>query len=86
LRDSLEPIRRRRIRIIKKRINSLPTKHAIGNTRANAMLRQKKSLRIDYLRLKSVCRNKLINKNKPLVVFNIKKLTGSQESGKKKKK
>jgi hypothetical protein len=26
------------------------------------------------------------NRNKPLVVFNTKKLTGSQESGKKKKK
>jgi hypothetical protein len=37
LRDSLESIRRRRIRTIRKRINSLLARHAIGNIRVNVM-------------------------------------------------
>jgi hypothetical protein len=35
----LELIRKRRIRIIRKRINFLPAKHAIGNTKANVILK-----------------------------------------------
>jgi hypothetical protein len=61
LRDSLEPIRKKRIKIIKKGINYLPTKHAIGNIKANATSRQKRFLKIGFLRLKSACRNKLIS-------------------------
>jgi hypothetical protein len=61
LRDSLEPIRKRRIKTIKKRINSLFVRHAIGNIRANAMSRQERYLKISYLRLKSACRNKLMS-------------------------
>jgi hypothetical protein len=57
----LEPIRKRIIRIIRKRINFLPAKHTIGNIRANAMLKQEKSLRISLLRPRSAYRNKLIN-------------------------
>jgi hypothetical protein len=57
----LEPIKRRRIRIIKKRTNFLSAKHAIGNTRANVMLKQKRYLRVNYLRLKSAYRNKLMS-------------------------
>jgi hypothetical protein len=34
----------------KKRINSLPAKHAIGNIKANTISKQKRSLRINYLR------------------------------------
>jgi hypothetical protein len=37
LRDSLELIRKKRIRIIRKRINFLSVRHAIGNIKANAM-------------------------------------------------
>ena len=39
LRDSLEPIRRKRIKIIKKGINSLPARHAIENIKINVMSR-----------------------------------------------
>jgi hypothetical protein len=60
LRDSLEPIRKRRIKTIKK-INSLFVRHAIGNIRVNAMSRQERYLKINYLRLKSACRNKLMS-------------------------
>ena len=61
LRDSLKLIRRRRIKIIRKRINSLFIKYAIGNIKVNAISRQERSLKVGYLRLKSACRNKLIN-------------------------
>jgi len=61
LRDSLEPIRKRRIKIIRKKINSLSARHAIGNTRANVISRQERFFRISYLRPKSACRNKLMS-------------------------
>jgi hypothetical protein len=35
--DSLESIRRRRIRIIRKGTNSLPVRYAIGNIKVNVM-------------------------------------------------
>jgi hypothetical protein len=57
----LERIRKRRIRIIRKGTNSLSARHAIGNTKANAILRQERSLRISYLRLKNACKNKLMS-------------------------
>jgi hypothetical protein len=57
----LKPIRKRRIKIIRRKTNSLPAKHAIGNIRANVMSKQKRSLKINYLRPKSACKNKLIN-------------------------
>jgi hypothetical protein len=57
----LEPIRKRRIKIIKKGTNFLPVRHAIGNTRINTMSRQKRFLRVNYLRPKSACRNKLMS-------------------------
>jgi hypothetical protein len=59
--DSLEPIKKRKIRIIRKRINSLSARHAIGNTKANVMSRQERYLKISLLRLKSVYRNKLMS-------------------------
>jgi hypothetical protein len=59
--DSLELIRKRRIKIIRKRTNSLPAKHAIGNTRVNVMSRQERFLRVSLLRPKSACRNKLMS-------------------------
>jgi hypothetical protein len=37
LRDSLELIRKKRIRIIRKRINFLFARYAIGNIKINAM-------------------------------------------------
>jgi hypothetical protein len=61
LRDSLELIRKRRIRIIRKRTNSLPARHAIGNTKANAISKQKRYLRINLLRPRNACRNKLMS-------------------------
>jgi hypothetical protein len=61
LRDSLEPIRKKKIRTIRKGINYLPARLAIGNIKANAMSRQERSLKIGYLRLRSACRNKLIS-------------------------
>jgi hypothetical protein len=61
LRDSLEPIRKRKIRITRKRTNSLLIRHAIGNTRANAMSKQERYLRVSLLRPRSACRNKLMS-------------------------
>jgi hypothetical protein len=61
LRDSLEPIRRKRIKIIKKGINSLSARHVIGNIKVNTISRQERYLRVNYLRLRSACKNKLIN-------------------------
>jgi hypothetical protein len=57
----LELIRKKRIRIIRKRINYLLARHAIGNIRANAMLKQEGSLRVSYLRPRSAYRNKLMS-------------------------
>jgi hypothetical protein len=57
----LELIKKKRIKITRKRINSLPARHAIGNIRANAMSKQERYLRIDYLRPRNACRNKLIS-------------------------
>jgi hypothetical protein len=39
-RDSLEPIKRKRTKIIKKEINSLFARHAIGNIKINIISRQ----------------------------------------------
>jgi hypothetical protein len=61
LRDSLESIKRRRIRIIRKGTNFLLARHAIENTRINAISRQKRYLRVSLLRPRSVCRNKLMS-------------------------
>jgi hypothetical protein len=61
LRDSLKPIRKRKIRIIRKRINSLFAKYAIGNIKTNTISKQERSLRINYLRPRSACRNKLMS-------------------------
>jgi hypothetical protein len=61
LRDSLEPIRKKIIKIIRKRTNSLPAKHAIGNIRANAISRQKRSLKVGLLRSKNAYKNKLMS-------------------------
>jgi hypothetical protein len=59
--NSLKPIRKKRIRIIKKRTNFLPAKYAIGNIRINIMSRQKRYLKISLLRPKSAYRNKLMS-------------------------
>jgi hypothetical protein len=39
LRDSLEPIRKRKRKIIRKKTNSLPARHAIGNIKTNVISR-----------------------------------------------
>jgi hypothetical protein len=57
----LELIRKKRIRIIRKKTNSLSARHAIGNTKVNAMSKQEKSLKISHLKLRNACRNKLIS-------------------------
>jgi hypothetical protein len=61
LRDSLKLIRKKRIRTIRKRINFLSAKHVIGNTRANTISKQERYLKVNYLRPKSACRNKLMS-------------------------
>jgi hypothetical protein len=61
LRDSLKPIRKKRIRIIRKGTNCLFVRYAIGNIKINIMSRQERSFKVDYLRPKSACRNKLIS-------------------------
>jgi hypothetical protein len=57
----LESIRRKRIKKRKKETNSLSARHAIGNIKINVMSRQKRSLRVNLLRLKSAYRNKLMS-------------------------
>jgi hypothetical protein len=76
----------KKIRIIRKGINSLSIRHAIGNIKANAMSRQERYFRIDYLRPRSACRNKLISIRLMGISPWSSLLTRSQESGKKKKK